>query len=325
MKCQRIASFAALLLAAMAMPAVAARETSGNTVLDETGAWTPCRDAMSGTTVVCRAVLPIAGGRETAVRGVFSPGLEFESLDDVRADGAAVNAAYYTALTRELPEGCGVEIRLAEGFAAREAEELEIRYTLAVTQTAGERGGASFSLELSDGSGGWTAYAPGEVRSGSFTVFRGVSLSGAPAEPLSGACFCLYYDAGMTRRVSFRRTEGNVYTACGAESCAHTRHENLLHTDASGQITVSGLPRGVYYLREICRWADHPALADGLEVCVAGSAGAGETDVPIRLELTEQREDPKHEPDDPLAFYVKGSRFLTAVLTVLLLGRRRPG
>ena len=291
----------------------------------------PDESVMPGESVDCRAVFAAFGESGYVIRSFFSEGVELESVTALRCDGEAVNASYYTTLARSAAGRRSFEIHLAPDWNFAGRRRLEVEYTVRLNEKAAVNGSenrCAVLLVASDGTP--VSEAETFLRTGSFSCYRAVAIpeAGRQANPLSGACFCLYRDREHTVRVAFSAQSGGVYTACAAESCTHTRHIYLLKTPENGTLCLRGLGEGTYYLREQRPPQGYAVTADSLEIVLDGegrvTAGGVETpDGVVRL-IEQGRAAPKTVRErDPLSFYEKGCRVLSAVLGTLVMARRR--
>ena len=161
-------------------------------------------------------------------------------------------------------------------------------------------------------------------------MYRAVSIPEAVKQtnPLSGACFSLYRGRDREERMVFAAGRGGEYTACAGEDCRHSRHTCLLKTPENGTLRLRGLGAGTYYLQETRPPQGCAVSADMLEITVGenGEITVGGTlaaDGVIRLVEQTGSEGKKETESDPLAFYEKGCRVLSAVLAALLMARRQ--
>ena len=289
------------------------------------------RSATPGERVDCRAVFRISGERGYVVRGRFSDGVDLQSVTALSQGGEPVNASFYTILERTEHNSRLFEIHLAPGWAERTETSLEIEYTVSLNDRAGlgERDNRCH-IELTDADGTPVTDRETYVRTGAFACYRALAIpdSTKQANPVSGACFSLYRDREGTQRVAFAAGRGGVYTACTGENCRHTRHTCLIKTPENGTLQLRGLGAGTYYLQETRPPQGCTVTADRLEVVLGedGSVTAGGVDMPegvVRLIEQKKTETAKAAEDDPLAFYERGCRILSAALGALLMAHRR--
>ena len=323
---------AAGLLLCGTIPARAAeRPACANRVCRNGGAWAEVCSATSGERIEGRAVFSARGDRGCVVRGSFSEGVELRSVTGLRQNGEPVNASYYTALERGDGADRRFEIHFAPGWASGGETELEIDYAVALNELAGtgERDNRC-AVELSAPDGTPLASEEAFLRTFGFSFCRSVSIPDAvrPSNPVSGACFGLYLDPACTRRVTFAAGKNGVYTACTGEGCRHTRHTCLLKTPGSGTVRLCGLGAGTYYLQETRPPQGCAVTASALELVISedGTIFAAGAIVPEGLlRLVERRaaERSQEAESDPLTFYEKGCRILSALLGALLMARRR--
>ena len=291
------------------------------------GAYSRRSWAMPGQTVECRASFSVPGGREYVIRTRFSSGVSFAGLRSLQTDGQDVNAAFFTLLD----SGRTAEIRLASRFSESDLTQLEIRYAVrtgdgAVCLPALD----TYELELSEPGGSPLRREGGEICCCVVTVFRGVSVpeAGRQSNPLPGACFSLYRDRELTKRVAFTYTGGSTYLACTAQECPHSRHAFLLRTREDGLLRLEGLTPGVWYLQESRTPQGFRSMANALEIRISPEGEITAEGVPVQADVVTLSEPSsvapaEKEERDPLAFYTSGCRVLAAGLAVLLLERRR--
>ena len=310
--------------------AAGAENETANLLLSAAGERTERLDAMPGETLRCVSVFTAEGGKPCVAAGVLSDGLEFGTLLTLRSGGQTVNAAYYTLVTKNLPRGEAFRVVLSGLFAPAGPVRLEIEYTLRLNDRADPRAGESaFSVMLAGEDGAVLRGEPGRVCFSGFSVYRGIAIpEERKSNPVYGACFSLYRDPELTERMAFREVEEDVFLACTAAGCSHTRHEYLLRTRASGTVFVSGLPEGVYYLREIPRTRSAAPAAEGMEIVVTaeGEVFAGGMELRDgRLQLIDRlASETSGEEDDPvLTFYENGCKVMACLLGIMVLGKKR--
>ena len=318
--------FILLLLSALGSVPVRAESSSGVQLVETADhIWAADRDATPGEKLRCRALLTLKGGREYVIRSAFSPGVEFVELTALRCGGRAVNASAYTLLTgRFIPAG-SFELRLSSRFCAEETADMEIEYAVSLTEAAGERS----TCALTVGGGAEVETAPAEIHSHGFLLYRGVRIpeGGKQSNPLPGTCYCLYRDRELTDRAAFVAGSDGTYTVCAASCCGHKRHAYLLRTGENGTLRICGLEQGTYYLLESRTPEGHASMARGTELAVSSDGEIFAGGVPLtggRLSLVESPAGalPSGEEKDPLAFYVLGSRVLSALLAAMLAAHR---
>lgn len=303
----------------------AASESGVQLVETAAHVWAPERDAMPGQIVRCRAEITVEGGREYTVRSAFSPGVEFVELTALRCGGKAVNASTYTLLTgRFIPSGA-FELRLSSRFSAAGVSALEIEYTVVLTESAPDESICALTVTGENDE----QTVPAGIYSSGFSLYRGVAVpdSEKQSNPLPGTCYCLYRDRGLTQRVAFVAHGDGTYTACAGEHCGHRRHAYLMRTGENGTLHIRGLEQGTYCLLESRTPEGHTPMARGTEIVVSagGTITAGGAELTDgRLSLVEKPAGYTEtaEQKDPLAFYIYGSRVLSALLAVMLAAHK---
>ena len=324
---RKMGAFALILLLSVlwSVPARAAPQGGVQLVEAADHTWNAERNAMPGEVVRCRAELTLEGGREYAVHSAFSPGVEFAELTALRCGGKAVNASSYTLLTGHFIPNGEFELRLSSRFADPGPVSLEVEYSVALTETAGEC--STCGLTVSGGTDSETADAL--IYSRGFRLYRGVSIpeSEKQSNPLPGTCFCLYRDRGLLKRIAFTAGENGVYTACAMEHCGHRRHAYLLRTGENGTLYIRGLPEGTCYLLESRTPEGHVSMAQGMEINISAvgeitAGGAVLADSTLNLVEKPAGYTEPAEEKDPLLFYIYGSRVLSTLLAAMLAAHR---
>ena len=320
------ALLSALLLGAPDCPAASGPYRALNQVADHS-AWTGETCAMPGETVECRTVFSLTGGREYVILTRFSPGVRFRALRSLRADGEAVNAAFFTLLTH----GGAAEIRLSSRFSSSPKADLEIMYEVSLgdkTVCLPEKNLCGLVLYGKDGD-----EMTGEdaaIDSCALSIFRGVAVAenGRQSNPLPGACFTLYRDSALSDRMPFLDKGECEYLACTGGDCAHPRHAYLLRTRLDGLLRLEGLKPGTYYLQESRTPEGYAPMARGTELVISpeGEITAGGVTVTggiLILSEPSSVSPAERETKDPLAFYTIGCRIFAWALALMLLERRR--
>ena len=318
-----------LLVLCLMLPAESARAagwgTGENAVEGTDGNWCGVRSAMPGESVQCRAVFRVEGGREYVARSDFSEGVTLDTVGAPRQNGVPVNGSAYTVLTGREQTG-GFEIHFSALFASPGPVTLEILYAVRLGDNAREENACAVRLEQDGGtcSGGSVI-----IKTFGFFVYRGVGIpeSNKQSNPLPGACYSLYADSELTQRIAFVQGKDGGYLAC-AGTCSHTRHAYLMRTGENGSVRIRGLPAGTYYLTESRTPEGHKTMAECTEIVLSeqGEITAGGVPCPEgRITLVEKLSDRStgRSDADPLAFYIHGSRILSALLAVMVLLRKR--
>jgi len=319
----------AVMLAVCAVPVRAASEGGAavNAVRKNGGEWSDVCSATPGETVECRCEARLEGGREYTLRSRMSRGVEFCGLTTLRVNGSDVNSAFYTLL----PRAGTFELHLAARFSSAARALVELEYTVRLNGYAVSRPEVNTcAVEILAGDDLLPSGESAGIETWALSVFRGVAVSesGRQANPLPGACFSLYRDAGMSGRVAFADKGGHTYLACTGEECGHGRHAFLLRIPEDGTVRLEGLGAGTYYLQEERTPQGYRAMASALEIVISPEGEITAGGVPARdgvMELIEPAPTSaaeKKEPD-PLAFYTNGCRIFAAGLAVMLLERRR--
>jgi len=302
-----------------------------NAVLDASGAWVPYTSAIPGEIVACRSSVTLLGGQEYVLRGMLSAGLTFDSVIAVEQNGKAVNASYFTLLTRRLSSQAAFEVHLSASFADPVSTVVTVLYTVKLNDAAvtGEEGNA-FGMEVVDAGGEERRGEDARLRTYAASVYRAVTIpdSEKQSNPLRAVCFSLFYDSALKNRVAFRDAGGGSYLACVADDCQHTRHDYLLNTPENGLVRLQGLSEGVYYLQETRTPSGYKTMANALEIVVGEDGSVAASGAPCAegvLSLVEQRvtDSPKSkETSDMVSFYEKGCRVMAAAVAVLVLVKR---
>ena len=324
---KRVFAVAAAIIWTMVCPIWASAAENGEIqVKNKDRQWVESLDVMPGQIVRCRAVFR-AEGNGCIIQSDFSPGVKFIELEALRCCGKDVNASLYTLLKGQfIPEGA-FKIRFAADWTAQEDPELEIEYTVFLTENAGEENRCGIVLTDRYGK---TTTAAAELFVSGFQIYRAVAIpeTEKQSNPLRGACFSLYRDRELVNRVALFTSGDGVYTACAAENCEHQRHAYLMRTGERGVVEIRGLSEGTYFLLENRTPEGHKSMADGTEIVVSSEGNVTAGGVPLTdgvLCLVERPAEMKkdEEEKDPLTFYIYGSRVLSGLLSVMFLERKK--
>ena len=153
-------------------------------------------------------------------------------------------------------------------------------------------------------------------------------IDGTTKQPLTGAQFELYKSDNNTKVVVVG--SAGVYTVCTKnDSTADHSHVTILDTDTNGKLTVSGLEKGTYYLKETLAPAGYNLLTGAVKV-VIGENGvitvgdATTTSTEVTVENNAGTVLPETGGMGTTLFYILGS-VLVLGAGVLLVVKKRMG
>ena len=331
MKC-RLCCTCLLLLAlfgcAVAPEARCASPAMENMVWTAQGKWASSRSVMPWDTVLLRGTAELHDTGQHTIRCHLTEGIRFETVTAVKCGGEDVNASLYTVVAAPLGEDCAFAIHLSSGVGEN-GDRLEIQYTAFFDDRAADEASCHFYLSISGADGHTAAGESGELFLYSVGIYRGIQLPEAPGKtnPISGACFCLYYDPELQNRVAFTVHARDEYLACGGEECPHTRHTYVLRTPENGTVRLYGLPEGSYYLQETRPPDGMTAAAEVREIIVTEEGRVFSSGMECDNGIVPVVFHPALEVKTTarctlLDIYKMGSRILATALAVLLATRR---
>lgn len=152
-------------------------------------------------------------------------------------------------------------------------------------------------------------------------------VDGTTKQPLTGAQFELYKSDESTK-INVVGSNG-VYIVCTQSGCSDHSHVTTLDTDTNGKLTVSGLEKGTYYLKETLAPAGYNLLTEAVKVVIGenGAITVGDattTSTEVTVENNAGTVLPETGGMGTTLFYILGS-VLVLGAGVLLVVKKRMG
>ena len=224
-------------------------------------------DAQIGDTVYYKVTIHAKKGAEGYIlNDTMSEGLTFNNDIEIKNGTATLTAdTDYTVKTGAEAGGCTFVVEFAQSYLnglATDAD-LEVTYTATLNEKAVVGTASTNKAELKYGENHNTVKQETTTNTYKFDL---VKIDGSDKKLIDGALFKLYEDQDCTNVVKFTVSGTTYKVSTAAEGTTDTI------TVTNGKVTIEGLDKKTYYLKETQAPSGYNTLTEAVEVNVAEDA-----------------------------------------------------